>query len=182
MSTVGDLINQGRSENSYNNSGIEKEITWISFFNDALNDLVDDLNIQETVAIEFTPDEREYDLPGDYHAIVRVYDDTNYRISKRPYYNMPGGYMTFNRGNRYVIDFYDFNSPKTFTVLYERYPTALGSSQDAVPEVPRVGERALIYYALEKALRNNNQVGMAQEMKQNYERERLKIRNAVARG
>lgn len=85
-----------------------------------------------------------------------------------------------NRGNKYVIDIRK-PSPTNLTIVYQRYPNVLTGMSD-VPEVPAVGEMALVYYAIGKSLRNNNQIGQAQEIERKYERERMKIRNAVSRG
>lgn len=181
MSTVTQLIAKGKAENAYNNSGISNDATWRSFFNDALKDLVDDLGIEKIGTISFTSGTREYDLPSDYHAMVKVLDGSDSNIRKRRHYEYGYGYFTMFRGSKHIIDLYDFASTQTFTIIYEAYPTELEANTET-PDVPSVGESALIYFALGKALRNNNQIGMAQEIEQKYERERLKIRNAIARG
>lgn len=183
VSTVQQLIAKGQAENAYNNSGISTPNQWMDFFNDALRDLVDDLSLIKVGTINFVNETREYDLISDYYALITLNDAQNTRTVKRRHYDQqyPAGYWVFNRGSKHVIDLHRYNSDQTFTYMYQAYPKALATVSD-VPEVPNVGERALIYYALSKALRNNNQVGMANEMEEKYERERMKIRTAAARG
>lgn len=182
MSTVAQLIERGKAENAYNNSGIEGEIYWLEFFNDALRDLVDDLNIEEVYTIEVVSGQHEYDLPSDYYRLSSVFTSMGYPYKKRRSYNhfQADGYWIMNRGNKYVIDIRK-PSPTNLTIVYQRYPNVLTGMSD-VPEVPAVGEMALVYYAIGKSLRNNNQIGQAQEIERKYERERMKIRNAVSRG
>jgi hypothetical protein len=188
VSTTQQLINKAKNENSYNNSGLSSDGTFIDFFNDALNDLVDDLSLEETLTINFVVGTREYDLPANFYALPLMSDANKYRVTKRRNYDQqyPPGYWVMNRGSKYIIDLYNYTSAQTFTGLYQRYPVALTLAGIATekPEVATVGERALIYYALSKALRNNNQVEQAMEMEKKYESERLKIRTAAmkARG
>ena len=184
-STTAQLINLARAENGYNNSGISSDGQWVSFFNDALRDLVDDLKIERLSTISFTAGTREYDLPSDYYALVILNDGNSTRVDKRRHYDQqyPQGYWIFNRGGEYIIDFYGYSSTQTFTLMYQAYPTVLteaGKSTER-PEVPSVGEKALIYYAIMKALRNNSQSEW-KDYAALYEEERKKIRNAVARG
>jgi hypothetical protein len=185
-STTAQLITKGRSENGYNNSGIAGNSQWVDFFNDALRDLVEDLGIEQTGTIAFVVATREYDLPDDYYSIAIMNDGTRSRVSKRRNYDQewPEGYWIFNRGGNYVIDLYNFMSAQTFTFTYQAYAPelVLGNITTEHPSVPSVGEKALIYYAVSKALRNNNQIGQAQDYERLYEGERKKIRNAAARG
>lgn len=185
-STVAQLIAKGKAENGYNNSGISTDNQWIDFFNDALRDLVDDLGIEKVTTINFTTGTREYDLPEDYFMLSELRDGFKRPVPKRRYYDQeyPSGYWLFNRGSNYVIDLYNYQSSQTFTMLYQAYAPALVPSNKNTerPAVPSVGEKSLIYYAISKALRNNSQIGMAQDYEALYEKERMKIRNAVARG
>ena len=182
-STAAQLIAKGQAENAYNNSGITSPSTWLDFFNDALRDLVDDLNIQEVLpTITHDGTVREHDLPTDYYSLVLFNDANNNRIVQRRNYDQqyPAGYWVLNKGSKYVIDLYNFSFAQTFTGLYVRYAADLASTSDT-PEVPSVGEKALIYYAISKALNNNNQMGQAKEYEGKYESERLKIRTAASR-
>ena len=185
-STSAQLIAKGRAENGYNNSGISNDAQWIDFFNDALRDLVEDLGIQKVGTINFVVGTREYDLPADYYSLDLLTDSFGSPVTKRRNYNAdwPAGYWIFNRGDKSVIDLWDYNSPETFTYLYQAYAPILviGNKNTERPAVPSVGEKALIYYAVAKALRNNAQIGMAQDYERLYEEERKKIRNATARG
>lgn len=184
MSTVAQLIARAKAENKYNNSAISSDAQWWDFFNEALRDLVDDLGIVKTYNISFVDGTREYDLPSDYFALIILNDGTNRRVVKRRHYDQqyPAGYWVFNRGSSYVIDLYDFGSTaQTFTIMYQAYATAITGTSDT-PAIPQVAEKALIYFAVMKALANNNQLGQAQEYERKYEEERKKIRNAAARG
>jgi hypothetical protein len=185
-STTAQLITKGRAENGYNNSGISGNSQWVDFFNDALRDLVEDLCIEQTGTITFVTTTREYDLPDDYYAINIMNDGSRSRVSKRRNYDAdwPEGYWIFNRGGNYVIDLYNFMSAQTFTFTYQAYAPelVLGNITTEKPSVPSVGEKALIYYAIAKALSNNNQLGQADFYYKLYEAERKKLRNAVARG
>lgn len=179
-STVTELMNKGKSENAYNNSGIKTPAQWMDFFNDALNDLVDDLNLTKTFTVTHDGAAREYDLPDDFYSVFILNDQSNGRVAVRRNYDANGGYWVMYKGSKYVIDLWKYTSAQTFNGVYQRYATKLTDVGNN-PEVPDVGEKALIYYALGKALRNNNQVGQAKEMDEKYEAERLKIRNAAAR-
>ncbi|MCI3922432.1 hypothetical protein MO973_19555 [Paenibacillus sp. TRM 82003] len=182
-STVAQLIAKGKAENKYNNAGISSDPQWMDFFNDALRDLVDDLQITKVGTLSVVAGTREYDLPDDYYAMVLMFDSSNMNVVKRRNYNQqyPPGYWIFNRGSGHVIDMYNYSSAVTMTYTYLAYAAELTATSD-YPEIPGVGERALIYYALSKALKNQNQVGQAKEMEALYERERMKIRSAAARG
>jgi hypothetical protein len=185
-STVAQLIAKGKAENSYNNSGISSDSQWWDFFNDALRDLVEDINIVKALSLTFDGSAREIDLPSDYYNVVELYEANGTPVCKRRIYGSPlnysqQGYFVMYRGSKWVIDLYYYTVAQTLTGLYVSYPTVI-TGTGVTPEIPAVGEKALIYYALEKALRNNNQVGMADEMKGNYERERKKIRAAVSMG
>lgn len=183
ISSVAKLIALGKSENGYNNSGIASDNTWLDFFNSALNDLVDDLNLEEVLpTITHDGLVREHDLPADYYSLILFNDGNGNRIVQRRNYDQqyPPGYWVLYKGSKYVIDLYNFSSAQTFKGLYQRYAKALSSTTDT-PEIPSVGERALVYYAISKALYNNNQMGQAQEYEKKYEGERLKIRTAASR-
>lgn len=183
-STSAQLIAKGKAENSYNNSGISTDVQWVDFFNDALADLVDDLNIEESLPpINFISSTREYDLPADFFSIQGLYDNSGNEICERRSFNQkyPAGYRILNKGSKYVVDLYSYGTNQTITGQYIRQAILLTSAgaEAEYPEIPTVGEKALFYYAIAKALRNNNQpVGDYEIL---YERERKKIRNAMAR-
>lgn len=187
-STTAQLIAKGKGENSYNNAGINSDGAWVDFFNAALSDLADDIELTDTLSISFVDGTREYNLPTHYHGIVELYDGNGTPVTQRRNYGsslntVKQGYWILNKGATQVIDLYRYMGAQTFTGLYIRYPAMLSATgiNSEYPEVPSVGEMALPYYAISKALRNQNQVGMAQEMEQQYEAERKKIRNAAAR-
>lgn len=182
-STAAQLITKGQAENGYNNSGIATSNAWLDFFNDALRDLVDELNIQEVLpTITHDGTTREHDLPTNYFSLILFNDGNGNRIVQRRNYDQqyPAGYWVLNKGSKYVIDLYNFSFAQTFTGLYQRYATTLLTTADT-PEIPSVGEKALVYYAISKALYNNNQMGQAKEYESKYEAERLKIRTAASR-
>lgn len=188
-STVQQLINKGKGENGYNNAGITSDDKWVDFFNAALNDLADDLNLVETFSIVFNGTTRENDLPADYFSIIELYEANGNPVRERRVYGSASngfqiGYWILYKGDKYVIDLFKYNAVQTFTGLYQRYALALTSDAAGLaksPQVPTVGEMALPYYAISKALKNNNQLGQAQEYEKKYEAERLKIRNAASR-
>lgn len=185
-STSQELITRGKAENAYNNSGISADVQWVDFFNDALADLVDDLAIQAAlIPINLISPTREYDLPTDFFGIESMYDGNGNRIAERRTYEQkyPVGYRILNKGSKFVVDLYNFTTNQTFTGQYIRYPVKLtsGGASSEYPEVPTMGEKALFYYAIAKALRNNNQPGQAAEYDKHYEVERKKIRTAMAR-
>jgi len=189
-STTADLIARGKNQNSYNNSGIETTGQWVDGFNSALQDLVSDINLTDNLSINFVTTQNEYPLPADFFELLELSDGFSWAVPKRRTYNYNyynynwfQGYYILNRGSNYVIDLQNYNSNQTFNGIYIRYPVRLtvAGSQTEQPEVPTVGEDALIYYAISKALRNNNQTGMAIEMERKYEVERRKIRDAAAR-
>lgn len=182
-STTQELIAKGKNENKYNNSGITSDGTWVDFFNDALADLVDDVGLTDTFTIDFDPavSEREYDLPSDFYGMFLLTDSRDSQVACRRNYNAQGGYWILNKGDALVIDLWKYTSPQTFKGVYFKYPAKLTGATGEFPQVPSVGERALIYYALSKALRNNAQTGDAAEMEAKYEEERKKIRTAAAK-
>jgi len=184
-STTAQLITRAKAENGFNNSGISTDSQWVDFFNDALRDLVDDVKIERLGTLSFVAGTREYDLPDDYYALVILNDGNRTRVTKRRNYDQeyPQGYWIFNRGGEYIIDLYGYSSSQTFSLMYQAYPTTLTEAGKTTeyPEVPSVGEKALIYYAIMKALRNNSQSEW-KDYAALYEEERKKIRNAVARG
>lgn len=182
-STVATLITRGMNQNEYNSTGIDTTGKWVDFFNDALNDLADDLLILAPLTITLVPGTREYDLPEDFLQL-HTFTDNSYPVNKRRTYEdiWCQGYWIMNKGSKYVIDLFDYNGTVALTGLYQRYAAVLPSDDTTVqPEVPTMGENALIYYAISKALRNNNLPGQAQEVEGKYERERQKIRNAAYR-
>lgn len=191
-STVSELIARGQNRNDYNNTGINTNAKWIDAFNAALQDLVEDINLTGTFTINFVAGTREYDLPTDFFELLEL-DDTNFRmpVPKRRFYNVTGehysnwlqGYYVLNQGDNYVLDLFEYTTNNTFTGLYTRYPAVLGGTDVLTqkPEIPTIGEDALIYYAIAIALRNNNQPGQAQDIERKYERERMKIRDAAQR-
>lgn len=186
-STIQTLIARGQSWNSYNNTGIDSNGLWLDAFNAALADLVEDIGLVGTTTISYVNGTTTYDLPDDYFEVTQVLDSGGYPIFKRQYETEPfpcfNSYFIKDIGTNYQIVFDDRNSTETLTVNYIRYPTLLLITQLSTqrPEVPTVGEDALIYYAISKALRNNNQIGQAMQVDQDYERERRKIRDAKYR-
>lgn len=186
-STVAELITSGQAQNSYNNSGINTNALWIDAFNRALRDLVEDIGLVGSTTIDYITGTTEYDLPSDFFEVNQVVDAGNYPIRKRQFeiepYPCANSYYIKDIGSVYKIVFDERNSDETLTINYIRYPALLSVANylSQKPEVPTVGEDALIFFALDKALRNNNQPGQAQEMEQKYERERKKIRDAKYR-
>ena len=187
ISTVQQLIVRGSSQNDYNNSGIDTNAKWVDAFNTALQDLVSDINLTGSLSISFVAGTREYDLPDNFFELQELRDSFKCRVGKRrtydPYFGCPQGYWIMNRGSNYAIDLYEYSSDETFTGIYTRYPAALAVADIATqkPDIPTIGENALIYYAISKALRANNQLGQAQALEASYEMERRKIRDAAAR-
>lgn len=190
-STVQDLIARGQNRNDYNNTGIDSNGKWIDAFNAALQDLVNDLNITAPLSINFVNGTREYDLPEDFSEIRELWDAFNLPSTKRRFYDQqlygfyPGfleGYFILFKGSGYVIDLYPYLNTQTFNGIYVRYPALLSVSDlTQRPEVPTVGEDALIDYAVMIALRNNNLLGEAREVQKDYERGRKKIQDAASR-
>lgn len=182
-STVAALIARGQNQNEYNQTGIDSSGKWVDYFNDALQDLADDLLILAPLTITLIPDTREYDLPEDFLQL-HTFTDNSYPVSKRRTYEdiWCQGYWIMNKGSKYVIDLVNYSGTATLSGLYQRYAALLPSDVLTVkPEVPTMGENALIYYAISKGLRNNNFPGQSQEVEGKYERERQKIRNAAYR-
>lgn len=181
-STVTQLITRGKAENGYNNSGISNDAQWIDFFNDALRDLVEDLNIVDLLSLPYTAGTREVALPSDFFAMVELYDGNQYPVRSRDtyYQQYPSGYFVMYRGSKYVIDFYNYGSSQTFTGLYQRYAAKLTGTGET-PEIPSIAEKALPFYAIAKALRNNNQLEEAAAYDAMYQAERKKLRTATAR-
>lgn len=191
-STVQELITRGMNMNDYNNTAIDSTGKWLDAFNAALQDLVEDINLSNTVTINFIPGTREYDLPDDFFEMQEL-NDNNFLmpVPRRQHYNISGGnwsnwiqgFWILNKGTNYVLDLFDYTSAQTFTALYTRYPVKLDITltTSQKPEVPTIGEDALLYYAISRALRNNNQPGQAQDVERKYEFERRKIRDAAQR-
>lgn len=185
VSTVQQLINRAKNMNGYNNSGIATDAVWVDFFNAALVEMTDDLTIEEIFTINFTPGTREYNLPSDFYAISVLYDQNGSAVAMRRNYNQryPNGYWVLDKGDRRVIDLYEYTQPMTFTLLYRRYPKPLTYSEMATqkPEVPTAGEIALCYKAIYFACLNNNQIGQAEFFDQLYQKERTNIKTAASR-
>jgi hypothetical protein len=181
-STVAQLIARGKAENGYNNSGISNDPQWIDFFNDALRDLVEDLNIVDLLSLVYTAGTREVDLPSDFFAMVELYDANQCRVLSRDtyYQQYPSGFFIMYRGSKYVIDLYNYTSSQTFSGLYQRYAATLAATSDT-PEIPSIAEKALPFYAIAKALKNNNQLAEAAAYDSLYQAERKKLRTATAR-
>lgn len=186
-STVAELIARGQNWNSYNNTGIGTSALWIDAFNSALKDLVEDIGLKGTSTISYVNGTTSYDLPDDFFEAVQVVDSGQYPIWKREYELEPfacyNSYYIKDIGSNYQVVFDDRNTTETLTLSYIRYPAllAIANVSTQKPEVPTIGEDALIYYAISRSLRNNNQSGMAAEMESKYEYERKKIRDAKYR-
>lgn len=190
-STVQDLIARGQNRNDYNNTGIDSNAKWVDAFNSALQDLVNDIALTDQFFINFVQGTREYDLPSDFYELRELWDAFNLPSFKRRFYDQnqfgffPAdvqGYFILFRGVNYTIDLYPYNTTQTFRGIYVRYPRLLSVGElTAQPEVPTIGEDALIDYAIMTALRNNNLIGEANKIEVKYERNRKKIQDAVAR-
>lgn len=184
-STVNELIQRAKSMNAYNNSGIETTTAWLDFFNEALSNMVDDLDLEEVVTINYVQGTSEYDLPEDYYGIITVTEaDNGNQMAKRRAYpqKYPYGWWVLDKGSKVVLDIL-FNFNKSFKVHYNRYPTKLelGSIATQKPEVPTAGETALCYLAVNRALLNNNQFEQASVFEKLYKEERANIRTASVR-
>lgn len=191
-STVSQLIARGQQRNEYNNSGVDTNAKWVDSFNACLQDLASDLSIIETIQINFVQGTREYDLPENFFEMVELWDGFNCKSSKRRFYDQdlygfyPGylqGYYILFKGSKYVIDLFPYNASQTFRGIYVRYPALLSVTDILTqkPEVPTIGEDALIDYAIMMALRNNNLIGEAEDVQAMYEMNRKKIRDAAQR-
>ncbi|MEN2765775.1 hypothetical protein [Ornithinibacillus xuwenensis] len=144
---------------------------WIDFFNEALFSMVEDLEINEDISIEFIDGVNEYDLPENYYSLVELKDEQNQLI---PAYRNNGidisgsqtyrpGYEIMQRGSKFVITFPLMKAPRTFQLRYIRYPNQLSLANEGdKPEIPTVAETALCYKAISFALMNNNQYGQSQ--------------------
>lgn len=185
--TVAALIATGQATNSYNNTGISSNALWIDAFNSALQDLVEDIGLIGSTTIPYVNGTTTYDLPSDYFEVMQVVDSSGYEIYKRQFEIEPfpcfNSYFIKNAGASYQIVFDDRNATEDLTVSYIRYPEvlAVANVSTQLPEVPTIGENALIYYAIARSLRNNNQIGQAMEVDRQYEVERKKIRDAKYR-
>lgn len=189
-STVSELISKLRNRNDYNNTAVDTDAKVIEGFNAALQDLSSDLNLTEQISIPFVTGTREYDLPDDFLDIYELRDGFGLIVEPRRFYSevygygyrYPQGYFILNKGINYVIDLFEYTSDQTFSGLYKRYPATLSvANLTDRPEVPTIGEDALIEYAIMIALRNNNQLGQAQIIEQRYEALRKKIRDVAQR-
>ncbi|MET3699348.1 hypothetical protein SAMN05877753_10213 [Bacillus oleivorans] len=184
-STVQQLITRAQNMNSYNNSGVESNIQWVDFFNEALVQMVDDLNLEEVYEIPYTLDQREYTLPDDFYGLLLVNDlSKKTRLAARRNYDQvyPYGYWIMDKGSHFALDVVHSN-PTTLQILYKRYPKQLNIGEIATqkPEVPTVGETALCFKAINRALLNNNQVEQANYFDELYNREKGVIRTAGTR-
>lgn len=190
-STVTALIARGQNQNNYNNTGISTTGQWVDFFNAALQDLAIDLDIRTTATIVFDGVQTDYDLPADFVEQIELYDEFNLPVPKRQSYNTFGPSLTWNQGfyiyfagSGYKIRLIDFtNSPQTFNLLYVRLPALLSvaNADTQQPEIPTPCEDALIYYAIGKALANNNLLGQSLTVLGQYEQQRKAIRDNIAR-
>lgn len=189
-STVQQLINRARSFNAYNNSGIESDISWHDFMNEALQSMADVLQLQETHEIQHTQNTIDYDLPADYYAIetllnsdyeeVPASNDSRISVSEGKKYDF--GYRLKNKGLSYGIEL--INLPDdTYKLHYFRYPKVLLLSEISTqkPEVPTISETALCYKTAHFACLNNNEVNQAQYFEERFQRELITIRRAAAR-
>lgn len=186
-STVQQLITRGQNQNEYNKTGINSNAQWVDYFNDALQDLAPDLDIRTSYVIPFDGVIKDYALPADFVELVEITDSSFFPIPKRRYetpfpYNGGFGYYVTFSGSQYTINLDYFTSAQPINIVYVRLPVLIEITPLTVrPEIPTVGENALIYYAISKSLRNNNLPGQAQEVEGKYERERKKIRDNVQR-
>lgn len=186
-STVAELIARGQATNSYNNTGIATNALWIDAFNAALQNLVEDIGLIGQKTIDYVNGTTTYDLPADFFEVMQLVDSGGYPIKKRQYEVEPfpcfNSYFIKNTGANYQVVFDDRNSNETLTISYIRYPEVLAVANISTqqPEIPTTGEDALIYYAISRSLRNNNQQGQAQEIEGKYEQERKRIRDAKYR-
>jgi hypothetical protein len=184
-STVSQLISRAQAMNAYNNSGVASNAVWCDFFNAALTEMTENLNLETNYEINVVVGTRLYDLPDDYYSLTLINDQNNTRLVKRRNYDQryPAGYWIFDRGSKHEIDLYEYTSPMTVTLVYQRYPEQLVSTNIATqkPEVPTAGETALCYKAISNALKNNNQLGQSQHYDNLYKEEILKVRTATTR-
>lgn len=185
--TVAALIARAQNMNSYNNSGISTTAMWVDAFNAALQDLAPDIGLQAQYPIPYEIGTTAYDLPTNYFEVDQLTDSGSYPLRKREHLNQPfplwDSYYIYDAGANYKIDFGDRNSNENLILNYTRYPDLLAVTDYITqkPEVPTIGEDALIYFAISRGLRNNNQPGQAMELERMYEVERKKIRDAKYR-
>lgn len=184
-STVSQLINRAKNQNEYNNSGVSSDEVWVDHFNAALQEMTDDLKLDTTTTIDFTPGTEEYDLPDDYYGFLTLNDRNNSRVGKRRNFDQtyPGGYWIVNKGANYALNLKGFTSPETFTLYYYRYPALLDVAQKDTqkPEISTSAENALVYKAISHALQNNNQLGQSEYFEQLYRQEVAKMNTANTR-
>jgi hypothetical protein len=183
--SISGLIARGQNMNSYNNSGIDSIAKWVDAFNAALQDLAEDIDLVAFANISYIVGTTAYDLPADFFEIDEVRDGSNRLVHTRRSINpyRVKGYFVQYTGSKYTLDLGEWGGNQTFKVRYVRLPLLLSTTNVNVdtPEVPTVGENALIYYAISRGLRNNNQPGQALSIEQMYERERKKIRDVAQR-
>ena len=185
--TIAELIASGQNTNSYNNTAIDSISLWVDAFNAGLKDLVEDIGLTAQIAINYVNGTTTYDLPDDYFEVMQIVDSGQYPIWKRQHEIEPfpcfNSYFVKDIGTNYQIVFDDRNATETLTLSYMRYPALLtvAAYLTQKPEIPTIGEDALIDYAISRALRNNNQLGQSVTINQEYERGRKKIRDAKYR-
>lgn len=182
-STTQELINRAKNINEYNNSAVATNAIWVDFFNAALEEMVEALNIEEETTLTIQSDTRLYDLPVDYYALSTLLDANGTRVRKRRTYDQmyPSGYWIVNKGSKYQIDLYNYLSPQTMKLIYVRYPKLLSSVDldKEYPEVPTAGEQSLIYKAISHALKNNNELDQSAYYEKLYKREVARINSAT---
>lgn len=177
-STVSQLITRAKNMNEYDNHGVANDSIWIMHFNSALAEMAEDLKIDETAIIDYTPEQIEYDLPEDYYSMVLVKDSRNNRLTKLRNMDQENqGYWVVNRGGLFKIILKGLHSPEQITVRYTRYPAFIEDANQH-PEIPNIAEDALCYKAITRALLNNNQVGKSQYFEGLYRLELGKINTA----
>ena len=87
-STVQQLIQRAKNLNEYNNSGVANDAVWLDHFNAALVEMVDDLNLEDTFEIHYTPSQATYDLPANYFSLVLLNDTkTNQRRTQKRHFD-----------------------------------------------------------------------------------------------
>lgn len=191
-SSVAALIARGQNQNNYNQTGISSNAQWIDFFNAALADLANDIDLRTTFTIAYDGVNSTYDLPDDFVDMQELYDSYNLRVPRRQtsredgaFYQWTEGFYIYWGGANYKIVLYDYGSTEqTFNGLYTRLPDVITFASDLTtqfPELPTPCEDALIYYAIAKAMANNNLLAQSLTMMNEYEKQRKNIRDNVRR-
>jgi hypothetical protein len=169
--------------NEYNNSGVSKDSVWVDHFNAAMVEMVDDLNLQESFTIAYTPDTRTYILPDDYYSLLILTAGNKQRINqRREYDSQVPGYWVVDKGSHFELDI-AFSQPTELTVVYQRYPTNLEVAlmETQHPEIATAGETALCFKAVYFSLLNNNQPGQAKYYNDLFTEQRGTIRIATSK-